>query len=50
MKRITKERLLNAGWTKTRKINITKIQDKYQEAEMNLPDNVINFLAKCKFF
>jgi len=46
MERITKERLLKAGWTKTRKIDITSIEDKYYEAKVNLPDNVRNFLSE----
>ncbi len=46
MEKITKERLLKAGWTKTRKIDMTRIQNKYQEIKMNLPDNVINFLSE----
>ncbi len=46
MEKITQERLLNAGWTKTRKVDITEIQDKYQEAEMDLPTNVKEFLSE----
>lgn len=46
MEKITQERLLNAGWTKTRKVDITEIQYKYHEAEMNLPTNVKEFLSE----
>lgn len=46
MEKITKERLLKAGWTETRRVNITNIENKYCEAKVNLPDNVKNFLSE----
>ena len=46
MEEITKERLLKAGWTETRRVNITNIENKYCEAKVNLPDNVKNFLSE----
>lgn len=45
MERITEERLLTAGWDKTRKINITKLEEKYQKIGIELPKNVKNFLS-----
>ena len=40
MEKITKERLLNAGWYEDRKITISNMMQEYQKIGLEMPINV----------
>lgn len=46
MEKITEERLKNAGWYRTRKIQISEIEKIFQKLGIKLPDNVKEFLEE----
>ena len=46
MEQITIDRLLKAGWTDKRNIDISPIVEKLKRMDINLPDNVKNFLKE----
>ncbi len=46
MEKITKERLLNAGWYEDRKITISNMMQEYQKIGLEMPINVELFLKE----
>ncbi|MCI9080101.1 MAG: hypothetical protein HFH68_14530 [Lachnospiraceae bacterium] len=45
MEKITEKRLLEAGWTRKRKIDISSFKEKYLKAGIIMPENVQEFLS-----